>query len=389
MILALLACAPHLPGALPHGTDRDPFGAAMLALQPDKARAAATTDERRSLVDALAGLRGDAASSALERLSASKDPMVSMFAGDYLVAVHKQRGDYAEVARRVPAADAPPFVSLGALPPMTVMLPDQPFTLDLQPSAASPLLVATVDVGGQPCRFILDTGADVTVIDDDVATRLGLGGAKVAVQTSTHEASLELVSIPTLSLGGIVARSVPAVVRDLSGLVVPGSTGPAVDGVLPWSILGRTAWTVDPEAHTITFAPSVASNATGNLFSLDELYLRAALADGRTLVFHVDTGATTTELFDDGARRLGFHVGAVATAPVEGVAGTRQRAYHVVTDPISLQVGGLSLDLQGVPTSDERLANPPAVIDGRIGIDILGAAKLTVDGPAGTLTFAD
>lgn len=86
-----------------------------------------------------------------------------------------------------------------------------------------------VDVGGEPVRFLVDTGADVVALTEDDAERLGLrpdpSEYQPMLQTASGTGMAAPVEIDRLTIGG----------RDLTGVaavVVPD---------LPVSLLGQSA----------------------------------------------------------------------------------------------------------------------------------------------------
>jgi len=86
-----------------------------------------------------------------------------------------------------------------------------------------------VDVGGEPVRFLVDTGADVVALTEDDAERLGLrpdpSAYRPMLQTASGTGMAAPVEIDRLTIGGRELSSVEAV-------VVPD---------LPVSLLGQSA----------------------------------------------------------------------------------------------------------------------------------------------------
>jgi aspartyl protease family protein len=74
-------------------------------------------------------------------------------------------------------------------------------------------------VDGQPVRMMVDTGATMVVISADLADRLGLnpdGGPKWKVQTANGESLATPTVLPSLDLGTIYMKDVPALIADRS-----------------------------------------------------------------------------------------------------------------------------------------------------------------------------
>jgi len=86
-----------------------------------------------------------------------------------------------------------------------------------------------VDVGGEPVRFLIDTGADVVALTEDDADQLGLkpdpGAFRPMLQTASGRGMAAPVEIDRMTIGGHELVGVEAV-------VVPD---------LPVSLLGQSA----------------------------------------------------------------------------------------------------------------------------------------------------
>jgi aspartyl protease family protein len=74
-------------------------------------------------------------------------------------------------------------------------------------------------IDGQSVRMMVDTGATMVVISADLADRLGLnpdGGPKWKVQTANGESFATPTVLPSLDLGTIYMKDVPALIADRS-----------------------------------------------------------------------------------------------------------------------------------------------------------------------------
>jgi clan AA aspartic protease (TIGR02281 family) len=111
--------------------------------------------------------------------------------------------------------------------------------------------IARVTVNGShTARFLVDTGASVTLVAPPFATTLGLaalpGTATTALQTVAGPTSGVSTVLASVRLGVAEARDVPAVVHD------PGLD---LDGILGNSFLGRFVVTLDADRRLLHLRP--------------------------------------------------------------------------------------------------------------------------------------
>jgi len=124
----------------------------------------------------------------------------------------------------------------------------------------APIILVMLHSKSQPevtrnFRFILDTGAGITVVDqripaafrwDDLEAKMKM---KDAVGETREAAS---VFIKRLEVGGIIQDDLRATVQDLQGLLGHTQDRP-VDGILGMNFLDRTRFTLDMKARTVTW----------------------------------------------------------------------------------------------------------------------------------------
>jgi clan AA aspartic protease (TIGR02281 family) len=99
-------------------------------------------------------------------------------------------------------------------------------------------------------RFLVDTGASVSVISPELAEALGIapdgGNAPVPLQTLSGMTQGHPVTLSSIRVGEVEARDVRAVVH---------ATGPEMDGILGNTFLGRFVVRLDPERGTLELRP--------------------------------------------------------------------------------------------------------------------------------------
>jgi hypothetical protein len=118
-------------------------------------------------------------------------------------------------------------------------------------------LVPVVLKENQKVTFLLDTGANITVVTPDTARRAGieLSGAapkSKARMASGQEVEVSLVRVKSLRVGQARIDNLAVAVYEIG--VVDGNAKPplVVDGFLGADFVGRFAMTLDPRAGTLT-----------------------------------------------------------------------------------------------------------------------------------------
>ena len=118
-------------------------------------------------------------------------------------------------------------------------------------------LVSVVLNDTQTATFLLDTGANATVVSLNLARTLRLepsqGEPKAKVRmASGQEIEMSVIRMKSIALGLARIENFGVVVYDLAA--VAGSAGPAmtIDGLLGVDFLGHFTMTVNPKAGTLT-----------------------------------------------------------------------------------------------------------------------------------------
>lgn len=113
------------------------------------------------------------------------------------------------------------------------------------------------EVDGQPVSFMIDTGATLTAVSQQTASRIGLepraGGIPIMLNTANGTISAEIGTIDELRFGNVVARGLDAV-------IAPGLGDTNVIGM---NLLSRLAsWRV--EGQTLILVPNHPQPALGS-----------------------------------------------------------------------------------------------------------------------------
>lgn len=381
-MLLWLACAPPLPLGLPAAAGRDPYVDALLHLDFDHAVAAADTDARRELATIGPWAATDADARRLEDLGRSEDRVVAAFGATYAALAWMRMGDYAELeGLGHNAADAELAAALAPIPPMTVT-GLAPVTLAWA-TTEIPLPMVAARIGDREVRVVLDTGAQLTVVDDGLADALGLSGSDVAVGSTTGDLRAAVVAIPTLGLGPATFRDVAAIRADLDPLGTFG--GAPIAAIVGWPVLARWTTTLRPGV-SVSLAPAP-PRRPGNLVELGHAYLRTPV-NGTPTVWFVDTGATNTTLTPAGAARLGLDVIDRVDHQTRSLGGVRGGRIALTGGDLAFDVDGFRFTLSRLPVVTDALPDKPVAVDGTLGMDALGGVgtPVVIDG-AGALRF--
>jgi clan AA aspartic protease (TIGR02281 family) len=113
------------------------------------------------------------------------------------------------------------------------------------------------------------------------------------------------------------------------------------------------------------------------------------LNEGQTATFLLDTGASTTVITPDLARRLGIDTSSRTTLARARIASGQEVEVSMVR-MTSIRVGSARLDNLNVAVYELPVivnANPPITVDGFLGVDFIGRFTMIVDPAAGTLTL--
>ncbi|HVY17945.1 MAG TPA: retroviral-like aspartic protease family protein [Rhodopila sp.] len=202
--------------------------------------------------------------------------------------------------------------------------------------------LVTVMVDGQPARFILDTGAERTVVSEAAAARLGLPRDKWVGTTMGGVGGVNSRpnALPrSLSLGG-VALVRNTLNHDTSLVVTPTLRGvplTVADGLLGRDFLSVFDLDLDTVHRTLGLetvhdcagrflpwhGPYAAMPAT---LAMGGAVILPVVLDGRPLRALLDTGASSSLLAAPGMFRMGLTVATVADDPSDVVSGVGPRS---------------------------------------------------------------
>ena len=241
-----------------------------------------------------------------------------------------------------------------------------------------------ITIGGQPAIFLLDTGADMTVLDLAAAKRLGIRPTGELAQLAGIFKRIFFIRSPGIQLGG--ARVDPQTLAALD--LATGEFGenfPGIDGILGYDFLSRFVVVIDYPAARLTLIPRATFTPAP-----DDAPVPATL-DGSSLLIQVAVGKSQGDfLLDTGSG------GGILVQNLPGQAELVSEAERLHKIPKGARFGSGQADLWGawadVQVGPYRWGHAPiAVVDprsargssfagaGNVGAGYLCHFRLTVD----------
>jgi len=270
-----------------------------------------------------------------------------------------------------------PGLPLQSVPPIPLIAAEQPPLPDDQLSfgTRASRMTVPVSIGGRgPYEFIVDTGAERTVVSRDLAGLLGLKQGKVVrVTAMTNAALVDTAMVPGLQMSKIAAAAIEAPALDQADMGAPGMLG--ID-----ALQGRSV-AIDFDRDEMTVRPSrkrfgaraqpgeiivTARNRFGQLIVTDAHY-----HDQRIAVV-VDTGTPITIANRAFARMLGHKPRQLGSVSLISALGRLMTADYIAVDRI--EIGSVTFHDVPIAVDDAEpfrrfgLADQPALL---LGMDSL------------------
>jgi hypothetical protein len=279
----------------------------------------------------------------------------------------------------------------GSGPNMSVRRAAASFTCEVTETGV--LLPLTVN--GRRVNWLLDTGANVTMISDAEAARLGLASQDSAGRAADHAGGsigVRTAIARRLVIGRTQFEDVPLLLTPADQMpwreLPPGKQG--ILG-LPLAIaLDALRWTRMGACHTGSIAVGASSLLASPNLRYDGLHIVTKVdVDGKTLEFLLDTGnqagTQLWERFGKDFESLVKEQGRKSSVRVTQIGGATDRDILVIAG-LQLKVGGKDTTLPegklfSRPVGDDRF-------HGLLGMDVLSqATEVTIDFRSMALTL--
>jgi predicted aspartyl protease len=229
-------------------------------------------------------------------------------------------------------------------------------------------------------KFILDTGASITVVDQKIVDKLKLDRHPVESFNFDRKLKWESITLPELQFGPVHAANVIVFVGRLAEY---SEFAKNADAVIGMDVLKFSNFSIDFGTHKIAFHPSMQKVSVVD----DDPLLRCTILEvqvqGHPVRLIVDTGLAGIVLYEERLRKRvpGLRIsGHLNDATIGGRVQTKQ-----VTLPDVL-LGKTNRDVS-VLLAPSPAAEMLSGIDGFIGIDVLKAHRVHFDFSGKTLSW--
>ncbi len=179
--------------------------------------------------------------------------------------------------------------------------------VQVQAEKRNGLLFLPVQINGQTHSLALDTGADGTVLADDVAGRCGVElvpNYTCKGRTLNGYVTSRLGRVDRLTVGGLTIRSHPVLVDPKQDMLTPRFQ---IDGVLGSMAIRAMDIEIDYSTLVVTIRkPEPRKDMTANLLPTHHLILRVRTPTGIPALMTFDTGCGRTLLYGESLPYLGL-----------------------------------------------------------------------------------
>jgi predicted aspartyl protease len=355
---------------LPGGPERDYFSG-MLA-----ARSGRFGDAIAQIDRALPHLRESAprrAATALEAIATAY--RANNQYGDAARAYAELSDRFANQLDHFPHGDAALARMLGGTPPQTISW-HGPVKLATSKNPINSR-VAELVVNGVPGPWILDTGANQSVVSQTFAERLGVaplpGIASVGSGLTGLQSPLRVAVLPTMNVGGATLTNVVLLVLDDENLRLGSGPEPyQIDAILGYPVLralGVVTFTRDE------FLAGEAAQPGGQEVRMYMRGLTPAIeceVEGQPLLFTFDTGASSTDLSVRYYELFRAQTDSWKKQGVESAGGGGSLKQDLYIQPrLVMKVGTSTVALQDVSITPIRMNAGLDILFGNLGQDFV------------------
>ncbi len=265
---------------------------------------------------------------------------------------------------------------LKAAPPQTISF-DGPVHLKTQRDAIGDL-DTDLTVNGVGEHWLLDTGANMSVVTVSFAKRLGLRPLPGYGQTSSGvtgiENRLQVAVLPELKFGSAVARNVVLLILDDKSLSVGlGKDAYQIEAVLGFPVLQALGAVTFSRDGTLDAGPGTAPSGVGARMFMDGLTpIIECSVNRKNLLFDLDTGANGSVLTVRYFREFRAQSASWEKAENKGFGAGGVMVRDVYLAPtLELKVGDKIAALHRIPIFTAAIGTDLDDVYGNLGEDML------------------
>lgn len=254
-------------------------------------------------------------------------------------------------------------------------------------------IIVPVEVNGVVASFVLDTGAQRSVVTPDAVARLGLARDEWVGTTMSGVGGIDRrpnANPRTLTFGGVpLVRRTLSHDTSLTVAVLPNSRAgdTVIDGLLGRDFLSRFDLDLDMPARALTVSQVTGCAGrflpwSGHYAAIpvsvpaEDALVLAVSIDGTPMRALLDTGASTSLIGAPGIYRLGLTSAAMSGDPANqiGGLGPRLRTVHLHRFG-SIKVGEQTTDSPSIWVEPVRLT---PIVDMLLGADWLAGRRVWI-----------
>jgi predicted aspartyl protease len=245
------------------------------------------------------------------------------------------------------------------------------------------LMVVRGSIGGlKNLNFLVDTGAEPSIVDRRLARKLNLPQRDAQVSVLNRSVAAESAVLPDLEVGPIQVSKLPVLVEDLSFLQEGLQSG--IDAVIGFDVLGRSSFTIEYGPKTIRFGAPASMSFSVPLFREGQLATIDLQLNNHRFRFLVDTGASSLMLFASRMQGLMPDLEVQNVKHSSNLAGEFERAQVHLR---SVKIGDMNLGQQNAFLVDDQ-RDPTRGFDGLLSPPALGLKQVAFDLDRGTLGWS-
>jgi hypothetical protein len=229
-------------------------------------------------------------------------------------------------------------------------------------------------------NFLLDTGANLSVLDPRIATKLHLPVTPTDVAVLGGNARGGVATLPSLQLGPARKSDFRVLVEDMS--FIQNALPFRIDGIVGLDVLSQSAFVIDYASREIRFGPAPPMPLSTPLQMKHGLAIVDATVNHASDHLLLDTGASSLVLFDQ-MPPPPASLKVAATHPSSKPIGSFAREQ---TRRITLKLGDTDFGSQSAfMVQNSRDAGHD--FDGLIGPAALSITRVAIDPAQGTFAF--